>query len=247
MVVVDRDLAEAARERDRELAARVDLAEQHVGDGVAGLDAREPGLEDRRRGGIDVRQRQRAAVEEHDDERLARRLDRVDELLLLARQVDLAARGGLTAHARGSRRARARPGRRRSPRRPPPAKPASEPHSSAGVLSGGSLSRIVQPWVNVVFGSCALMPVKTDTASVSLPWPHHGPSMSCWSSPSGPITATDLAGIERQRRAVVLEQHHRLVGRGCARRRGRRPSRSSSDRRPWPGRRTDGRRARRGT
>ena len=71
---------------------------------------------------------------------------------------------------------------------------ASEPHSSAGVLSGGSLSRIVQPWAKVVFGSCALMPASTDTASASLPCPHHGPSMSCWSSPSGPITATDLAG-----------------------------------------------------
>ena len=50
----------------------------------------------------------------------------------------------------------------------------------------------VQPAVNVVFGFCSLMPLKTVTASVSLPWPHHGPSMSCWSSPSGPMTAVVL-------------------------------------------------------
>ena len=54
VVVVDRDLADVARERDRQLAAGVDLAEEHVGDAVARLDAAEPGLEDRRRGRVDL-------------------------------------------------------------------------------------------------------------------------------------------------------------------------------------------------
>ena len=49
VVVVDRHLSDPLRERDRQLAARVDLPEDDVGDRVAGLDAREPGLEDRRR------------------------------------------------------------------------------------------------------------------------------------------------------------------------------------------------------
>jgi hypothetical protein len=47
--------------------------------------------------------------------------------------------------------------------------PASDPHSSAGVLAGGSLSRMVQPWLNVVFGFCAVMPASSETASSSLP------------------------------------------------------------------------------
>ena len=46
--------------------------------------------------------------------------------------------------------------------------------------------------MNVVFGFCALMPLKTVTASSSLPWPHHGPSIACPSSPSGPMTAVFL-------------------------------------------------------
>ena len=71
VVVVDRHLADAARERDRQLAAGVDLAEHHVGDRVAGLDAGEPRLEDRRRVVDHAAERQRAAVEQHDHERLA--------------------------------------------------------------------------------------------------------------------------------------------------------------------------------
>ena len=43
--------------------------------------------------------------------------------------------------------------------------------------------------MNVVSGFWALMPWKTVTASSSLPWPHHGPSIACPSSPSGPMTA----------------------------------------------------------
>ena len=72
------------------------------------------------------------------------------------------------------------------------AKPESSPHTSDGVLSGGSVFLSVQPAVNVVFGFCFLRPWKTVTTSLSSPRPHHGPSMSCWSSPSGPMTAVDL-------------------------------------------------------
>ena len=59
------------------------------------------------------------------------------------------------------------------------------------------------------------MPSNTDTASSSLPWPHQGPSMSCLSLPSGPITTVDLEASSGSvgARAVVLEQDHRLAGR----------------------------------
>ena len=71
VVVVDRHLALVAREAHGQLAARVDLAVEHVGHAVAGLDAAEPRLEDRRRVVVRPRQHQRAPVEEHDRERLA--------------------------------------------------------------------------------------------------------------------------------------------------------------------------------
>src|SRR5690242_3756503 len=70
--------------------------------------------------------------------------------------------------------------------------PGPTGQSSAGLYCGGSVFGRSQAFTNVVFGSCALMPVYRLTASWSRPVPHHGPSMSCWSSPSGPITATDL-------------------------------------------------------
>ena len=101
VVVVDRHLADRARERDRQLAARVHLAEQHVRDRVARPARPAPtprGPRARRRA---RRDRQRPAVDQHDDERLAGRLDRGHELLLHAGQADVAARGRLAAHGGG--------------------------------------------------------------------------------------------------------------------------------------------------
>ena len=62
-------------------------------------------------------------------------------------------------------------------------------HASASVAFGGSTFFSVQPAVYVAPGDWALIPASTLTASLSSPLPHQGPSMSCWSSPSGPITA----------------------------------------------------------
>ena len=42
---------------------------------------------------------------------------------------------------------------------------STEPHSPAGVLSGGSLSSIVQPWVKVAFGDWALTPPVSSSAT----------------------------------------------------------------------------------
>ena len=193
VVVVDRDLALVAREAHRQLAARVDLAVEHVGHGVAGLDAREPGLEDRRRVGQHVLQHQRAPVEEHDRERLAGVgvPDRLDQLLLLARQVEHRARLRLAAHL---------------------ARLAEGEHDLVGRLRGRHGGRearlraaLVRRVVEVVVasacspaytstGPCFCMPSNSDTASLSSPRPHQGPSMSCLSSPSGPISAVDLVG-----------------------------------------------------
>ena len=98
VVVVDRHLAETARERGGQLAARVDLAEHHVGDRIPRLDAREPRLEECRHVADDVLERERAAVEQHDRIGLPGRLDRTDQVLLLAREVERAARCRFAAH-----------------------------------------------------------------------------------------------------------------------------------------------------
>jgi hypothetical protein len=98
VVVVDRHLADAVREGHRQLAARVDLAEHHVGDRRTALDAGEPRLEDGWRGFHDVLEREWPAVEEHHHQRLARRRDRLDQLLLASREIERAARVRLAAH-----------------------------------------------------------------------------------------------------------------------------------------------------
>ena len=59
------------------------------------------------------------------------------------------------------------------------------------------------------------------------------------------MTAVVLPVLERQRRAVVLEQHHRAAG-GLAGR-GHGVGLAAARRRPWPGRRRGARTARRGT
>jgi len=48
MVIVDRYLANSARKRHRKLATRVHVAKEHVSNGVAGLAAGEPRLQDDR-------------------------------------------------------------------------------------------------------------------------------------------------------------------------------------------------------
>ena len=98
MVVVDRHLTDGPGKRDGQLAARADVAEQHVRERVAGLDAEKPGLDDRGHvvgGPLD---RERAAVHEHQDDWSAGRLHRLEQLLLDARQTQARAAGGLAAH-----------------------------------------------------------------------------------------------------------------------------------------------------
>src|SRR5258708_32154293 len=73
--------------------------------------------------------------------------------------------------------------------------PGPAGQSSAGLYCGGSVFGRSQALTNVVVPVlCALIPVYRETASWFLPVPHHGPSMSCGSSPSGPITAVCLLG-----------------------------------------------------
>ena len=75
----------AARERHGQPSRRLDVAEQHRGDGVAGLLARIPGLDHRG----DLRQprhEHRPGGVEHDDRARVRRGHRRDQAVLVARQ-----------------------------------------------------------------------------------------------------------------------------------------------------------------
>ena len=224
------------------------LPNSDVGDGVAGLDAREPGLEDRRRVVGDVLERQRAAVEEHDRDRLARsrRSPRSAPPACPGRS-SVAARVGLAAHlARLAEGEHDLVGRPRRGDRVGEAGVGPQPSGSVcgelGVRERAGLRERRRAGVLRVDARRTAV-----TASSSSPRPHHGPSMSCLSSPSGPITAVVLRRVERQRRALVLEQHHRAA-RGA---RARPPRVAAAAAAPRPAlrrrRRTGARTGRRGT
>ena len=88
---MDRQLADAARPGDGLFAARVVVAEQHVGERMAAFDAgkkrvhQRAGFLDQRRDG------ERAAGDEHHDHGFAGGDQRVDERLLAAGQIEICA------------------------------------------------------------------------------------------------------------------------------------------------------------
>ena len=87
LVVVDeRQLPLGHRERDRQPAGRVGVAEEDVRHGVAALLARIPGVDDRADAVEPPRHRDGAAADQDDDDRLAGRGDGLDQLLLAAGQ-----------------------------------------------------------------------------------------------------------------------------------------------------------------
>ena len=93
-----RHLADRARERDRQLASGVHVAEQHVGDRVPGLGTWKPRLEDRRHVLGDPADRQRPAVHQHDRDRLPGCVHGLHQVELRAGQIERAARRRLAAH-----------------------------------------------------------------------------------------------------------------------------------------------------
>ena len=89
MAVEDRHLADGAREGHRQLAARVGVAEQHVGDGRPTLLARQPGLQDGRDVLGDPGDGQRPAVDQHHHGRRTGGDHRLHQRLLDAGQVQV--------------------------------------------------------------------------------------------------------------------------------------------------------------
>src|SRR6185436_3400962 len=91
LVVVGGKLPDRARERDRQLAARVGLAEEDLRERRSALLPEVPALEDRRDARRHVVDRERPAADQEGDRRLARREHRLDEIVLLAEQVEAVA------------------------------------------------------------------------------------------------------------------------------------------------------------
>src|SRR5579864_2950422 len=101
MVVVDRNLSHAPRPAYRQASAGRGPAEQHVRYGIARFYPRIPRLNNRRHvlgGPADV---QRAPAFEYQHHRLAGSHHFLQQLLLLAGQIEEGARAGLAAQARG--------------------------------------------------------------------------------------------------------------------------------------------------
>ncbi|MNG20658.1 hypothetical protein D3C84_1049310 [compost metagenome] len=91
-------MSDIVRERNRQTAARIVIAEQHVGNTGAALDAKMPCLYDCIRILRQPRQRKRSAAQEHGYDRLAKRSDLFDQPALSARQVKACAGTGFAAH-----------------------------------------------------------------------------------------------------------------------------------------------------
>ena len=90
---IERNLANAPRDCDGQLAARVGIAEQHVGERRAAVLAGEPQLDD---GGHMLHgpiHAERPAVAQHEGQRPARGVERLEQLLLVAGQVEADAAG----------------------------------------------------------------------------------------------------------------------------------------------------------
>jgi len=92
VIVMQRLLPALIGEADRQAAGGADGTEQDVGERMAGLGAQEPGDQDRRRGQHGALQRQRAAILQQHDDRLAGGRHRLRQPLLRPGQHDLGAR-----------------------------------------------------------------------------------------------------------------------------------------------------------
>ena len=234
VVVVDRRLAKLAREGHRQLSARVDLAEQHVGDRVAGFGAGEPGLED---GG---------------------RAEATTFVSASGRPLNSTTTNGFpvaaTASLIASRSSSCLPGRSRSRARRRPhrsarasltegehdlvgrlrgghrlGEPAVVPHISSSGFAGGfwllggsnQFSRL-HAWVKVTCAGALGAEAGDERDRVlGLTGAAHGPSMSAGrrrTGRSGRSTWRVRAGVP----ASVLQQDHRLGRPRCAPPRGRR-------------------------
>eukprot|EP01022_Parablepharisma_sp_SALTPOND_P020757 TRINITY_DN385_c0_g5_i2.p1 TRINITY_DN385_c0_g5~~TRINITY_DN385_c0_g5_i2.p1 ORF type:complete len:1301 (+),score=540.87 TRINITY_DN385_c0_g5_i2:9683-13585(+) len=99
MVVVAGDLAHRTREGQRQLARGIDVAEEDIGNRIAAFGAGVPGLQDSR--GVLARpvQVQRTAIHQHQYQRLAGRLQGLEQGHLALGQGQAGAAGGLVRHA----------------------------------------------------------------------------------------------------------------------------------------------------
>ena len=218
MVVVDRRLAELAREGRGQLPARVDRAEEDVGEGVAGLDAGEPGLDQRRRA---PSTRVRSS----------------------GRPLKSTTTTGLPVAATASRSSSCMPGRSRSLRalasplisRVSPrasttwsaawaaataaAKPASHPQPARVGCSAGRSSRGCRPRVGTSPSLAAPSPasnVTTSRLAAARPGAEHVGRFVA----EGPDESGRQRRLEREGAAAVLQQHGRPACRRAGRRHG---------------------------
>ena len=91
VVVEHRQLAHAARNGHGQFPAGIHVAEQNIGNGVAALFAEVPALEHCVGRGGYLHRRGRTAVDQHDGDRLAKRMQGIEQRLLLTDQIQTVA------------------------------------------------------------------------------------------------------------------------------------------------------------
>lgn len=98
MRVVNRNLSDRARNRDRKLSAGIDVAEEHIGDRMTRLTSGKPWPDDGRNVRGSPGDRQRPPAHDDEDDGLAGGHDGFDQLLLLSGQIERSARARLAGH-----------------------------------------------------------------------------------------------------------------------------------------------------
>src|SRR2546423_1459192 len=100
MIVVERLLADCAREGDRQVASGIDIAEENICNRVASFSSSKPRFENRWTVFGNPVDCERTPVHQNDDDGLAYRLYSLDQIQLATRQIERTARRRLAAHVR---------------------------------------------------------------------------------------------------------------------------------------------------
>ena len=98
MAVVHRDLPDRTREGHRQLAGRVVIAKQYIGNCITAFSPRKPGFQNRISLLIFFHQRQRTPIHQHQHQRFTGGFQRRNQVTLALRNSDIGPAGGFVRH-----------------------------------------------------------------------------------------------------------------------------------------------------
>ena len=100
IIIVSRNLSFSTRECNRQTARRIVIAEKRVRHGITGSSSREPSLQNRRNGIVQILNAERPSIHQHCHDRFSSRYKTLHKFLLHSRKTEMATASGLTAEQR---------------------------------------------------------------------------------------------------------------------------------------------------